>query len=508
MAILLSLNSVSMENLAAFHKIIYGDDSPLHNSPNDYSQHLAFLKNRYPDGEKHYKVKLRRIGDQGFEICHFQEFCFSDLENIIYHDGTPGREKPMLTSITEAVCQKIGFKAEDILHSNYYSEQDTVHFEANIKIAYEDLPVHEVKFHYYKTLLFEAVRDVYQKLHNDVFAFRSEKEIKLYLKNHHALHTGYVNVILRDFIPKEHWNSLYQISTEHTVIDIFKMIIQQLEDILAYIEQSFACYLDLNLAVPYKSRLIFAMEYSEKLSEVLNHLEHSEMDGKLREIVLRPFESLGEFKPYTFSYQDQQYHETYLLAFYQAIKEGRQMCRKSLILILWQVNFNAPKFFKYLTYRIHLEIQEKQTIEEKLMLLHYYQKLCNQLAIKTQLCYNTHLLPLKDQMSQWLKEEIYYLKNQGPNTLLENQEKKIQVKMSVAQLSLVARALFETGLIDGTRKDLLRFLSSHFRTDQQGNISVDSLTGKYYKIETSTKRSVGRMMKKMLAHIENPAKIN
>jgi hypothetical protein len=113
-------------------------------------------------------------------------------------------------------------------------------------------------------------------------------------------------------------------------------------------------------------------------------------------------------------------------------------------------------------------------------------------------------------MSIWLQEEINFqkrkLKYATSLSGLQAIDDKTLVKMSVPQLSLFVRAFFETGLVDGTRQELMAFVCRHYRTDQQENISVGSLKGKYYKVDTGTKRAVGRMMKKMLAHIEGAGK--
>ena len=114
-------------------------------------------------------------------------------------------------------------------------------------------------------------------------------------------------------------------------------------------------------------------------------------------------------------------------------------------------------------------------------------------------------------MAIWLQEEINYQKKKAKYShftgRLTSYDKRL-LKMSVAQLSLFVRAFFETGLVEGTRQELLQFITRHYRTDQQENISFGSLKGKYYKVDTGTKRAVGRMMKRMLAHIENAGKIN
>ncbi|MGB5928010.1 MAG: hypothetical protein WBH03_07535, partial [Cyclobacteriaceae bacterium] len=263
--------------------------------------------------------------------------------------------------------------------------------------------------------------------------------------------------------------------------------------------------------VPYRNRLILGMEHADKLSGLLGHLECARLDHRLHEIATLPFERFGILQPLAFSYHNHAYHEAYILTFHEAILNKESLTNKKVFLILWSMNFNALKFFNYLTDQIHKEVKEKNNVETKLELLYYYQKLCNQLPVKTQLSYNPNLLPLKDQMSIWLQEEISFQKRKlkydsSEKSNFQNQGQKKLVKMSVPQLSLFVRAIFETGLVEGTRHDLLRFVCENYRTDQQEHISEGSLKGKYYKVDTSTKRAVGRLLKKMLTHVESAGK--
>ncbi|PTB92389.1 hypothetical protein C9994_14110, partial [Marivirga lumbricoides] len=389
--------------------------------------------------------------------------------------------------------------------------------ELLVKDDYQELSAQTVKFYYYQetlddayTIITRKLNEKVFKLNEKVFKLNDEGQIRLHIRRYQFLIIGYMKTILNDYIPKEEWKSLFQISDDHTTTDIFKLTYQTLEDILVYLEKSFGHYLDTDLPVPYQSRLVLAIKHAEKLGEILDHLERAGLDHQLHEIVTIPFDQLGILEPLTFTYHSHTYHENYLLAFYRYTQEEEALDAKKVFLILWRMNFNILKFFNYLSYQIHKELKEKQTMEEKLELLYYYQKLCNQLPVKTHLSYNPNLLPLKDQMSIWLQEEINFQKRKlkYATTLsgLQSTDDKTLLKMSVPQLSLFVRAFFETGLVDGTRQELLDFVCRHYRTDQQENISVGSLKGKYYKIDTGTKRSVGRMMKKMLAHIEGAGK--
>ncbi|MDO1446982.1 hypothetical protein Q0590_12005 [Rhodocytophaga aerolata] len=48
--------------------------------------------------------------------------------------------------------------------------------------------------------------------------------------------------------------------------------------------------------------------------------------------------------------------------------------------------------------------------EDKLALLYYFQKMYRQRLVKTHVGYQKGLISIKEQVLNWLKEEIYFLK--------------------------------------------------------------------------------------------------
>lgn len=495
-----------MENLTVFYRILNEDLSPLLDSSNkDY--YVNFLRKRYPDYIHQLKVRLHQRKN-GYDLKGFKESYFCDLEPS---SKKLSESEIKQTNVLDFVYEKFKIDAQQVVEQGIFMEDSLIRLDLILREDYDNLPDNKAKFYYYKIMLAEARSEICRKMHEKVLRLISEDQTRLYVKKYQSLASCYMKSILIDYIPREEWNSLFQISGNYTTTDIFKITYQTLEDILVYVEKSFNQYLDINLPVPYQSRLLLAIEHAEKLSKVLTHLEWARLDYQLYEIVTMPFDQLGTLEPLTFSYLNHHYHEAYLLALYQETLEQEPFSNKKVWLILWRMNFNALKFFNYLTRQIHIELKEKETIGEKLELLYYYQKLCNQLPVKTHLRYNPNLPPLKDQIVIWLQEEIGFQKRKlkhGDNNHSRTQtiSEKTLLKMSVPQLSLFVRAIFEIGLVDGTRQDLLRFVAEHYRTDQQDSISLGSLKGKYYKVDTGTKRTVGRMLKKMLAHIEGAGK--
>ena len=495
-----------MENLHVFYRVLNSDLSPVSNLMS-HQHYLDFLKDRFPDYDRYLTISLLKK-NQTYSIKELRELCFSEIYYVSQNENPQKGNHSAL----EYLCQQLNL-SEEAIRQWYLAENDQyASLELLVSDKYENLTEEQARFYYYQVLCDETVAVIKEKLAGSLLE-QKDSQIKSFVRKYQVLVNGYIQTLLYDLISPDEHMSLFQLSGKYTTADIYKLVYQSLDEVLFFLEKSFGKFLDAAFPVPYKSRLLMATLQTNKLSQVLNHLEWSRLDYLLHELVITPFHRLGKLEPITIIYQHQQYDLAYLQAFYEAVMEEKPLDHKGVLMILWRMNYNSLKFFNYLTRQINQEIKGMESTGEKLERLYYYQKLGKQLPLKTRLCYNDQLLPLREQMAIWLQEEISYLKKKAKYSyqndgLIDFLNDKKQLRMSVAQLSLFVRAFFETGLVDGTRQELLQFITRHYRTDQQENISFGSLKGKYYKVDTGTKRAVGRMMKRMLAHIENAGKLS
>jgi hypothetical protein len=493
-----------MENFNAFYRMLNGDLGPVTNTMTR-QHYLDFLKKRFQDYDRYLTISLIKKNG-AYHIKEQRETSFCEILPVSQEEN-PLKENH---SALNFICRELDISTGAIRQCCVAEYEQYASLELMVSDKYENLSEHQAKFYYYQVFCDETVAEIKEKMTSSILE-QKENQIKSFIQKYQALVNGYVQTLLLDLIPSQEHNSLFQLSEKYTTTDVYKIIYQSLDDILHFLEKSFGKYLDTSFPVPYKSRLLIADIHSNRLSEVLNHFEWSNLDYVLHDIVITPFHRLGKLEPITITYQHQQYDLAYLQAFHEAVVDEKPLDHKGVLMILWCMNYNSLKFFNYLTSQISRELKTLDSIGEKLEKLYYYQKLGNQLPMKTEFSYNYQLLPLKKQMAIWLQEEISYQKKKAKYShygfLAEIENDKRQLKMSVAQLSLFVRAFFETGLVDGTRHELLQFITRHYRTDQQETISFGSLKGKYYKVDTGTKRAVGRMMKRMLAHIENAGKV-
>jgi hypothetical protein len=68
---------------------------------------------------------------------------------------------------------------------------------------------------------------------------------------------------------------------------------------------------------------------------------------------------------------------------------------------------------------------------------------------------------------------------------------KILLGLSVAQISYFVNILMKTGIIKhANQRDVFRMIAENFKTNGTDNISIDSLSSKFYNVETSTKNAI------------------
>jgi hypothetical protein len=117
------------------------------------------------------------------------------------------------------------------------------------------------------------------------------------------------------------------------------------------------------------------------------------------------------------------------------------------------------------------------------------------------MCYDPDILPINVLLEKWLNE---YIKEKHIHfDLLEMDfTNKIELKLTVAQLALLIRLLYEEGIFAMKNiAGLLRFFSRHFMSKKQEHISYGSMNKLYYSGDQFTGYAVRELLLRMIAKI-------
>jgi hypothetical protein len=106
---------------------------------------------------------------------------------------------------------------------------------------------------------------------------------------------------------------------------------------------------------------------------------------------------------------------------------------------------------------------------------------------------------LKEQVSQWIEEEIKFLET-GPQEIIslkmpEEQDEKLHLSLSVGKTALLIRLMvLDKVITNRVVADVLRIMVKTVTTLQRENISFGSLETKYHNPERGTINAVKDML--------------
>ena len=175
---------------------------------------------------------------------------------------------------------------------------------------------------------------------------------------------------------------------------------------------------------------------------------------------------------------------------------------------LLYLNYNTIKYFRYYTNYVVAQLETVDSSSGRIERLSYFLKMVNQTQVKPGVGYNRTIHSLKEQLAEWIAEEVFYLekmhklneKNAAGTALAE--DFKLKTEMSVSQLAYLLRVFIETRFINNKNvSDLIRFFSRFFQTKRLESISYESFRVRYYNTEDGTKRSVRNMLLLMIDYI-------
>ncbi|RTY97228.1 hypothetical protein EKM02_14070 [Flavobacterium sp. RSP49] len=330
-----------------------------------------------------------------------------------------------------------------------------------------------------------------------IFNFKSKERVEQYIhKKQYALE-NLANRLIKDINPINS-SDIYRFSANYDKIDCLKITYIYLEKLLRFIEKEFKNYLNVNIQIPYRSILVKEFEITHKLKELKSGLLGSNISDQLLKLVYEPLLKIATINiQEKLTYYDFNYCSDFISVLHHQI-DFENSTEETISECLFELNFNSLQFFKYLTYNILQELEVQENNIQKIDVLYRLMKNYNQKQSRNFLKYKANLPPLKEQIINWIEEEIEYLTKKikleaNQLTNISNNEEKIKflTGLSVAQLSYFFGLLMEAGIIKHKNQtDVFRFISENFKTSMTDKISVDSIKVKYYNVESNTKTSV------------------
>jgi hypothetical protein len=281
-------------------------------------------------------------------------------------------------------------------------------------------------------------------------------------------------------------------------IDSIGLVSTELQNILEFIQTRFPNYFDLECQAPkyITDKAIKSLMESSSILE--KELLKFEIDPALLSICWTVIENCLKSVDHQITYQRMIYTKEFSTQLMTLIESSRNKTTLNTEIwsLLMYLNFNQPRYLKYHIDLIQHELLSIETLSGKLEQLSFHLKEVNQSETKRGLAFDTGLRSLKEQLTDWILEEInfyqqkYLLNSVSTNTDEKMMEKdfKLVLHMSVSQFAYFIRTLTEIDVIQNKNvTQVIRFLSKFVKTKRSENISYESFRIKYYNTEHNAK---------------------
>jgi len=295
-------------------------------------------------------------------------------------------------------------------------------------------------------------------------------------------------------------NKLYAYSQNEdvsdTIRDLYSKISQHLENALSFIEDYFSSYLDRNEKVPTIYLVLSIAELTRQLNALQQTLRENDIDRTLIEILSNNFSSFFGKQETGTSYNELIYQKALMN---ELLSDGIIASETTIRETLFYLNFNNDEYVAHLYQKFSALIEPLPTRKEKIAALRFEQKSINQLRTKLN-CYFSDSMPsLKEQINQWIEEEIKFLDTeQSPEALYKTDvdgDSKIHTSLSVARLALLLRLMVIDKIITNrVVAPVLRIVVKMVTTLQTENIAFGSLETKYHNPDRGTISAVKDML--------------
>lgn len=369
----------------------------------------------------------------------------------------------------------------------------------------------DVKFQFYKLLLANTQKKIKRELHEKVFlSVIKKEEIQTLVQNHQSLLINYCQIIENNYLSEEDELSKFQLSTDRTDIDIFKLVYQTLDNLLEYLEQLFSEYLNHTLPISYQQKLWFVYK-NKKLAEIIiKNISLCEIPKEAKNIINAPLIQIRDNTMVALSYQQRSYLVMYIKVMKKLLKKESRPSIEMLYKVLISLEFNTFKIFFFLVSHFESRVADASSMQ-RLTKLYCCQKDILTVSITSPYKYNPNLPSLKEQLLIWIKEEINFVKNKeelspilsgNVSQPIGRSQKKL-IHISVPELSLITRLLVEVKIFKGSKRAIFQFLSETFTTKKAATISPESLSNRYYSVTDTTKKTVTGILQKMLYQLEH-----
>jgi len=391
--------------------------------------------------------------------------------------------------------------------SNYYVYQrleDLVH-ELNPAIV-QPYALSDAKI----TTIIEEIKREKQRVQSalrDLFYNNNENEstVQLIRKSHHSL------VVL---INKAYETRHHELSLTMNVRKPLDDLLHSLDQLLHWFHQNFNGYLTNEQPYPITKLKVIRNQILERMESIKGILKNAGNHDEAIQVVTHALQKFVNKidSGAAITKHEAEYHKDLLNDIERTNGHSSVVSNcPSLheLLVYW--NLNSKESISYFTKGLEQIISGYTTVLEKLDYLRLQYKYVNQMPELPNFKYDTRYPSIKEYFCEYLLREIEHLSHkaagfqplENKQSEMESLESKVICNLSVDQLSLILRALFELNVLTAkSLSELFKILVRYLATPNTDNISWENMCRRSYAGENRDKQISIETLRRLAEKIE------
>ncbi|OJW81819.1 MAG: hypothetical protein BGO69_15060 [Bacteroidetes bacterium 46-16] len=364
------------------------------------------------------------------------------------------------------------------------------------------------------TIKIAGERDKLQSLlKNHVFGLTEEKQIELFIKQYHS-----ALIILLDQASQNH-ESMPNKRT--TLRHLSSEVINCLDELLFCIESRFSTYLPLDERVPLTYLSIIQKELKQRIKKLETKLSSQTIDHRVKVVVLSYLNSFlrPDKKSSPITFHEMSYVKELLYELELIECDVKSHMYSPLDRLLIYLNFNSSEYMNCFTQSIADKINAYENLAERMDYLLFHFKEFNQLHRKAETALHPQQNDLKQELTNWFTQEVFYLEKKLHFSIVPFQDKtaspkevmpvkkdksKVLCVLSTDQAGIILRAADELKiLIARSLNEVFKTIVPHLSTPYKEELSYDSMRSKSYAAEERDKEIAIETLEKIIEKIRS-----
>ncbi len=464
-----------------FHRVTEGELNPFVNIQTDFR---AELKKFIGNGHKlvlYHHVSYEPANVSGSMYKDHVTYWFKDYHEI---NPAPGKHPILKNPCAFVLMPEIGLPNHgEQLAASYQLYPDKI--ELAVEQSLENLCNLTTRFHYYNILFETEYNRVRKVLYSEVFSKKKSSARQRYISDVQNLVKDNIEKIRQSFNnAPENWH--HNISGDFSEADIYKLLLQYLEGILAHLYRNYRQYMNLLQEAPFFHRLEALYRRDELLQYIMEYIEDDYPDPLLGKVFLEMLEGFRN-PNHSIPLGSLEKFEKLVVETYRVFRENEStssdLVAETLSEIYQHQGLNSNQFIYYRM--CHHECMLKQlTHTQKLQYLKQKIRKYKKLDIMVNDSYNPYHPSLATTMIDWCKDKVRYYKDVVSGKLPDEGEKKITFLGSVAEMAAIFRAIYEVRIQkEDNRSEFSKWICRKFCTPKAEMISGQSFHNKFLVVD-------------------------